>query len=46
VWFEFHDEFTAAIQRESNMSVGCAWKSPADPRHESEMAGPLLDLNN
>jgi putative endonuclease len=39
VWLEFHDEITAAIQRESNMKHWPRLESSPNPRHESGVAG-------
>ena len=47
IWFEFHDEITAAIQRESNMKHWPrAWKVRRTLAMNSEWRDLYLDLNN
>jgi putative endonuclease len=47
VWFEFHDEITAAIQRESNMKHWPrAWKVRLILATNPEWQDLYLDLNN
>jgi putative endonuclease len=47
VWFEFHGEVTAVIQRESNLKHWPrAWKARLILDTNSEWRGLYLDLNN
>jgi putative endonuclease len=47
VWFEFHDEITAAIQRESNMKHWPrAWKVRLILAMNPDWRDSYLDLNN
>jgi putative endonuclease len=47
VWYERHEDITAAIQRESNMKHWpCAWKVRLIPAVNPEWRDLYLDLNN